>query len=59
MRTRPLCAYPLRAVYNGSGSIDDEKNFTCSQVTFRPWPERRYCGQPVCGSPLNTFSAVL
>jgi feruloyl esterase len=31
VRTRPLCAYPLRAVYNGSGSIDDEKNFTCSR----------------------------
>jgi pimeloyl-ACP methyl ester carboxylesterase len=30
-RTRPLCAYPLRAVYNGSGSIDDENNFTCKQ----------------------------
>ena len=29
VRTRPLCEYPLRAVYNGSGSIDDEKNFTC------------------------------
>ncbi len=31
VRTRPLCAYPLRAVYSGSGSIDDEKNFTCSK----------------------------
>jgi feruloyl esterase len=30
-RTRPLCAYPLRAVYSGSGSIDEEKNFTCSK----------------------------
>jgi feruloyl esterase len=30
-RTRPLCAYPQRAVYNGSGSADDEKNFTCRQ----------------------------
>jgi feruloyl esterase len=28
-RTRPLCAYPLRAVYQGSGSIDDEASFTC------------------------------
>jgi feruloyl esterase len=32
VRTRPLCAYPLRAVYNGTGSIDEEKNFTCSKV---------------------------
>jgi hypothetical protein len=31
VRTRPLCAYPLRAVYKGSGSIDDEANFTCSK----------------------------
>lgn len=31
VRTRPLCAYPLRAVYSGSGSIDDEKNFVCKQ----------------------------
>jgi feruloyl esterase len=28
-RTRPLCAYPATAVYNGSGSTDDTKNFTC------------------------------
>ena len=29
VRTRPLCEYPQRAVYTGSGSIDDEKNFVC------------------------------
>jgi len=28
-RTRPLCAYPKRAVYSGTGSIDDEKSFVC------------------------------
>ena len=28
-RTRPLCAYPQVARYNGSGSIDDAENFTC------------------------------
>jgi feruloyl esterase len=28
-RTRPLCAYPQRAVYSGTGSTDDEKNFVC------------------------------
>lgn len=28
-RTRPLCPYPQRAVYNGTGSIDDEKNVAC------------------------------
>ena len=30
-RTRPLCAYPLKAVYKGSGSIDDEASFTCGK----------------------------
>ncbi len=29
-RTRPLCAYPRVAHYNGSGSIDDAANFTCA-----------------------------
>ena len=28
-RTRPLCAYPKVAHYNGSGSIDDAANFSC------------------------------
>lgn len=28
-RTRPLCAYPQTAHYNGSGSIDDAVNFVC------------------------------
>jgi feruloyl esterase len=28
-RTRPLCAYPKVAVYNGSGSIEDAANFSC------------------------------
>jgi pimeloyl-ACP methyl ester carboxylesterase len=30
-RSRPLCAYPQRAIYNGSGSIDDAANFSCSK----------------------------
>lgn len=29
VRTRPLCAYPQRAVYIGSGSTDDAANFVC------------------------------
>jgi feruloyl esterase len=29
-RTRPLCAYPQVVKYNGSGSIDDAANFTCT-----------------------------
>ncbi len=28
-RTRPLCPYPSKAVYNGSGSIEDAVNFSC------------------------------
>ena len=28
-RSRPLCAYPEKAVFSGSGSTDDEKNFVC------------------------------
>jgi len=29
VRTRPLCAYPRIAVYNGSGSTDEAASFTC------------------------------
>jgi len=29
-RTRPLCPFPKQARYNGSGSIEDAANFTCS-----------------------------
>ena len=28
-RTRPLCPYPQRAVYKGTGSTDDAANFSC------------------------------
>lgn len=28
-RSRPLCPYPQRAEYKGTGSIDDAMNFTC------------------------------
>jgi feruloyl esterase len=31
VRTRPLCAYPLVARYQGSGSTDDAANFVCSK----------------------------
>ncbi len=30
--TRPLCAYPKTARYNGSGSTDDAANFSCSEA---------------------------
>jgi len=29
-RTRPLCAYPQEAKYNGSGNTDDAASFTCA-----------------------------
>ena len=29
VRTRPLCAYPAEAVYDGDGSTDDTRNFEC------------------------------
>jgi feruloyl esterase len=28
-RTRPLCAYPMVAKWNGTGSTDEAANFTC------------------------------
>jgi feruloyl esterase len=31
VRSRPLCPYPKRATYRGSGSTDDAANFTCSE----------------------------
>jgi feruloyl esterase len=31
-RTRPLCPYPLVAIWNGSGSSDSAINFTCGAV---------------------------
>jgi len=29
VRTRPLCAYPMTARYNGTGSTDIAAAFTC------------------------------
>jgi feruloyl esterase len=31
VRTRPLCAYPKVAKYNGTGSTDDAANFVCAE----------------------------
>lgn len=31
VRTRPLCRYPERAIYKGSGSTDDAESFVCRQ----------------------------
>jgi hypothetical protein len=35
-RTRKICKYPDEAVYNGSGSTDDEVNFHCAVRTSEP-----------------------
>ena len=40
-RTRPLCAYPAVAHYNGAGSVDDAANFSC---VVRVEPQRRSSG---------------
>ncbi len=32
-RTRPLCPYPQVAVYKGTGSTDDARNFVCKEVS--------------------------
>jgi Tannase and feruloyl esterase len=34
--TRPLCAYPDGAVYNGSGSLDEAANFHCAPTFAGP-----------------------
>jgi hypothetical protein len=33
IRSRPLCAFPRRAVYKGAGSTDDAANFACRAPT--------------------------
>ena len=33
-RSRPVCAYPAEAVYNGSGDINDAANFSCQTPTL-------------------------
>jgi len=32
LRTHPLCAYPMTARYNGTGSTDDAAAFTCREA---------------------------
>jgi len=34
-RSRPVCAYPAEAVYNGSGDINDAANFSCQTPTLQ------------------------
>jgi hypothetical protein len=46
-RTRPLCAYPQTAIYNGSGSTDDAANFRCGGNLETP--------SVVCADVLTTY----
>jgi hypothetical protein len=46
-RSRPLCAYPQTAIYNGSGSTDDAANFHCGGNLETP--------SVVCDSLLVTY----
>jgi feruloyl esterase len=41
IRTRPLCRYPQRAVYTGSGSTDAAENFVCRDAASPSSMERR------------------
>ena len=36
IRTRKICKYPDEAVYNGTGSTDDQNNFTCHVNATEP-----------------------
>ena len=35
VRTRPLCAYPTFARYEGTGDFDDASNFECVRESYR------------------------
>lgn len=34
-RSRPVCAYPAEAVYNGSGDVNDAASFSCKTPKFQ------------------------
>jgi hypothetical protein len=36
VRSRPVFPYPLRAAYDGTGSIDDASNFVPAQPSVPP-----------------------
>lgn len=46
-RSRPLCAYPQTAIYNGAGSTDDAASFHCGGNLETP--------ATVCGDVLTRF----
>jgi feruloyl esterase len=34
-RSRPVCAYPAEAAYNGSGDVNDAASFSCRTPKFQ------------------------
>ena len=45
-RTRKICMYPNVPVYNGSGSTDDQANFTCQVQNSDPLSNTLTIGAP-------------
>ncbi|MEO6151708.1 MAG: tannase/feruloyl esterase family alpha/beta hydrolase, partial [Croceibacterium sp.] len=50
VRTRPVFAYPVRAVYNGTGSIDDAANFHGEAPAHEPADRYRWLGASTAGA---------
>ncbi|MET9002185.1 tannase/feruloyl esterase family alpha/beta hydrolase [Amycolatopsis sp. NPDC004169] len=50
-RTRPVFAYPLRAVYDGTGSIDDAANFRPAPPSAPVRDVVRWAGEPLYALP--------
>lgn len=40
-RSRPVCAYPAEAVYNGKGNVDDAASFSCRTPTLQQRPVKK------------------
>lgn len=50
-RTRPVFAYPQRAVYDGTGSVDDAANFHPAPPVTPPHDVVRWAGDPLYAIP--------
>ena len=51
VRTRPVFPYPLRARYDGTGSIDDASNFVPSQPPTPPHDIIPWAGDDLYAQP--------
>jgi feruloyl esterase len=51
VRTRPVFAYPRRAVYSGSGSIDDAANFRSEMPSTLPDDNFDWLGADLFNQP--------